>query len=148
MTNGRLRGVQAFLVVTVVGLSLIPGSGASAWPGDPDGTYGACGTTAFDVLAGTPSAAYAARLQSDGKVLVAGYSDDQGLVIRLASGRLDSAFGTMGRTRVPYSGTARFFAVTPTAAGGVVAVGGRTGGAVADSVIVRLRPNGTVTMFS
>ena len=144
MTHRRPRVVQVLVAVSMVGLGLSSGSEAGAWPGDPDGSYGACGTTGIDVMAGTSSAASAASTQADGKVLVAGYSNDRGLVMRLTAGHPDSAFGTGGRNRIRYPGTGRYFAVAPTVAGGAVAVGSHTDGAVTDSAVVRLRPNGTL----
>ena len=118
--------------------------GAMAWPGDPHGSFGACGTKAFDVVAGTPSGARAAALDSAGRVLIAGWADDHGLVMRLDGGELDSTFGTAGRTRVKLTGTTRYEAVAPTVVGGVIAAGRRTGSDGVDSTVLRLRPNGTL----
>ena len=101
-----------------------------------------CGTLGIDVVPGAPSAARAASLAADGKVLVAGYADDRGLVMRLNAGVADPTFGTLGRTRIGYAGVARYLAVAPTAAGGVVAAGSRTNGTAVDTTVVRLTPDG------
>ncbi len=124
--------------------AVAPTASVGAWPGDPDGTFGHCGQQALDVVAGEASSARAAALQSDGKVLVAGSAGDRGLVMRLNDGSYDPTFGTTGRTRIMVTGTARYFAVAPSAAGGAVAAGSRVNGSASDTMIVRLKANGTV----
>ncbi len=124
--------------------AVAPLTSAGAWPGDPDGTFGRCGHQVLDVVAGEASSARAAALQADGKVLVAGSAGDRGLVMRLIGSTYDATFGTAGRTRIMVTGTARYNAVAPTAAGGVVAAGGRVNGTATDTMIVRLKNNGTV----
>ena len=139
------RKPRVIPAVVTVGLlvSLMP-SRAGAWPGDLDGSFGACGVSRIDVLAGTPSVARAAALQSDGKVIVAGSSDDRGLVMRLDGGALDPTFGAAGRNRVRVSGFGRYFAIAPTSGGGAVVAGDRTAGSVVDTIVARVRPNGTL----
>ena len=99
------RMIPAAVTVGLL-VGLMPGT-AGAWPGDLDGSFGSCGISTIDVLPGTASTARAAAVQSDGKVVVAGSSDDRGLVMRLAGGALDPTFGAGGRNRVRVSGTGR-----------------------------------------
>lgn len=143
MTHRASRVVQVVVAVGVISLGLAP-VGAGAWPGDPDGSFGACGVSGLDVGAGTPSVAGAASLQTDGKVLLAGAADDRGLAMRLTDGHADPTFGTSGQTRVRFAGATRFVAVAPTAAGGAVLAGSRTDGTTVDTVVVKLRANGRV----
>lgn len=139
------RQPRVITAVVTVGLliGLMPGP-AGAWPGDLDGSFGACGVSPVDVLPGTASVARAAALQSDGKVVVAGSSDDRGLVMRLDGGALDPTFGVAGRNRVRVSGVGRYFAIAPTSGGGAVVAGDRTNGAVVDTIVARVRQNGTL----
>ncbi len=142
-THRRHRIIQGVLAVVVTSSGLVAASGAGAWPGDPDGSYGACGTKAIDALAAMPSAVRAMAATADGKVLGAGYAGDRGLVVRLTAGSTDAAFGTGGKAMFVYSGVARFAAVAATPSGGAVAAGRRTMNGAADTTIVRLRANGT-----
>ena len=136
------RVISAAVTVGLL-VGLMPGN-AGAWPGDLDGSFGACGVSRIDVLPGTASTARAATLQSDGKVVVAGSSDDRGLVMRLDGGVLDATFGVAGLTRVRVSGLARYFAVASTSGGGAVVAGDRTSGQVVDTIVARVRPNGSL----
>lgn len=144
VTHRRQRVLQSVLAVTIAAVGLVPASGVGAWPGDPNGRFGACGTLAIDVVPGAPSAARAASLAPDGKVLVAGYADDRGLVMRLDAGLADPTFGTLGRARIGYTGVGRYLAVAPTVAGGAVAAGSRTNGTAVDTAVARLTPNGAL----
>ncbi len=122
---------------------MAPGSGpAGAWPGDPDGAYGACGARTVDVVPGANSRARAAAPTTDGKVLVAGEAGTDALVMRLASGALDTTFGTSGRTLVSVTGNGRYDAVAMTFGGGALVGGRRVNGASTDSVVARLKSNG------
>lgn len=87
--------------------------------------------------------ARAVALQPDSKVLVAGAAGDRALVMRLNGSAYDATFGTAGRTLIRVDGTARFNAVVPSANGGAVGAGSRVNGAGTDTMIVRLRTNGT-----
>ncbi len=140
--NRQRRMIPAVVTVGLV-IGLLP-SIAGAWPGDLDGSFGECGVSRIDVLPGTASVARAAGLQSDGKVVVAGSSDDRGLVMRLDGGALDPTFGAGGRTRVRVTGRGRYFAIAPTSGGGAVLAGDRTDGSVVDTIVARVRPNGTL----
>ncbi len=138
---------QRRVIPTVMTVGLLIGlmpSNAGAWPGDLDGSFGACGVSRVDVLPGTASVARAAALQPDGKVVVAGSSDDRGLVMRFDAGALDPTFGVAGLTRVQVSGIGRYFAIAPRSGGGAVVAGDRTDGAVVDTIVARVRPNGTL----
>ncbi len=134
---------QSVLVVVVTMTGLVGASSAGAWPGDPDGSYSACGVKAIDALADMPSAVRAMAATADGKVLGAGYAGNRGLVLRFRAGSPDATFGNGGKVMPSYTGTARFYAVAVTPSGGAVAAGRRTTGAAADTAIVRLRANGT-----
>ena len=139
----RQRRMIPLAVTVGVLVSLMPAP-AGAWPGDLDGSFGACGVSRVDVLPGTASIARAAALQSDGKLVVAGSSDDRGLVMRFDGGALDPTFGVAGRNRVRVTGVGRYFAIAPTSGGGAVVAGDRTSGAVVDTIVARVRPNGTL----
>lgn len=143
VASRRRRLITSMAAAGLLAGGLIPAS-ARAWPGDPDPAFGACGAAVVDVLPGTMSAARAASLQADGAVLVAGDSGDRPTVMRLAAGKPDPTFGSAGAIRVRVTGTGRYVAVAPTGAGGAVAAGGRTDAAVADTIVTRVRPNGTL----
>ena len=139
----RQRRVISTAVTVGLLVGLIPGN-AGAWPGDLDGSFGACGVSRLDVLPGTASTARAAAVQSSGTVVVAGSSGDRGLIMRLNGGALDPTFGVDGRTRVRVSGLGRYFAIASTSGGGAVVAGDRTAGPVVDTIVARVRPNGTL----
>ncbi len=70
--------------------------------GSLDETFGINGKVSFDLQSGSDDRAYSVDLQSDGKIVLAGYSDNgsdrAGAVIRLNSnGILDDSFGTAGK---------------------------------------------------
>jgi uncharacterized delta-60 repeat protein len=76
-------------------------------------------------------------------VLAAGAVGGDGLVLRLASGAPDTAFGASGWTRIAYgTADARFDAVDANATSGAVAAGRRLTGAASDSIVVALKANG------
>jgi uncharacterized delta-60 repeat protein len=107
--------------------------------GSLDATFGSTGTTtvAFGSLANPLGGAVR---QSDGKIVIAGYTQDGEAVAvaRLdASGSLDAAFGAGGRATVDF-GTATFGnAVALAPNGRIVVAGQKTGGE--DFAVARLR---------
>ncbi len=115
---------------------------AGAWPGDPEGGYGACGVRTLDVEPGTTSRARAVTTTSDGKVLLAGEVGVDGLVARFSGGGFDPTFGASGRTTVGVTGNGRYDAVAATTGGGAVVGGRRVNGGSTDSIVARLKSNG------
>lgn len=70
--------------------------------GSLDTTFGTNGKVSYDLQAGSDDKAYSIDIQLDGKIVIAGYSDDgsdrAGAVIRLNSnGTLDNTFNTSGK---------------------------------------------------
>ncbi|WP_347069851.1 T9SS type A sorting domain-containing protein [Flavobacterium sp. WV_118_3] len=70
--------------------------------GSLDTTFGTNGKVSFDLQGGSDDRAYSMDLQMDGKIVIAGYSDNgsdrAGAVIRLnTNGTLDTTFGTGGK---------------------------------------------------
>lgn len=70
--------------------------------GSLDTTFGTGGIVTFDLQTGSDDVAYSLVIQSDGKIILAGYSDDgsnkNAALIRLnTDGTLDTSFGTSGK---------------------------------------------------
>ena len=70
--------------------------------GSLDSTFGTGGIVTNDVQTGSDDVVYSIAIQSDGKIILAGYSDDgsnkNAALIRLnANGTLDNTFGTSGK---------------------------------------------------
>jgi uncharacterized delta-60 repeat protein len=70
--------------------------------GTLDSTFGTAGIVTIDVQTGSDDVVYSTVIQSDGKILLAGYSDDgsnkNAAIVRLNStGTLDTTFGTSGK---------------------------------------------------
>ncbi len=70
--------------------------------GSLDSTFGTNGIVTNDVQTGSDDVVYSIAIQSDGKIILAGYSDDgsnkNAAIIRLnTSGTLDTSFGTSGK---------------------------------------------------
>ena len=70
--------------------------------GSLDTSFGTDGKVSYDLQAGSDDKAYSVDIQMDGKIVIAGYSDDgtdrAGAVIRLnANGTLDTSFNTSGK---------------------------------------------------
>ncbi len=76
-------------------------------------------------------------------MVASGESGDRGLVMRLSGGAADAAFGTAGSTRVQFATAGRFDAVASTDVGGAVAAGRRVVGNETDTVVTKLKANGT-----
>lgn len=70
--------------------------------GSLDNTFGTNGKVSYDLQAGSDDKAYSVDIQMDGKIVIAGYSDDgsdrAGAVIRLnTNGTLDNTFNSTGK---------------------------------------------------
>lgn len=70
--------------------------------GSLDNTFGTNGKVSYDLQSGSDDKAYSVDIQMDGKIVIAGYSDDgsdrAGAVIRLnTNGSLDNTFNTTGK---------------------------------------------------
>ena len=73
---------------------------------------------------GTFAQCYSMALQSDGKIVLGGFSDNNFAVLRLTSaGVLDTTYGTNGKTTTAFSSTAAIYSLTLLSGGGVFAVG-------------------------
>jgi uncharacterized delta-60 repeat protein len=69
--------------------------------GSLDGTFGTSGTVTTDVQVGSDDVAYCLAIQADGKIILAGYSDngtnkDAALVRYNTDGSIDTTFGNNG----------------------------------------------------
>ncbi len=135
-------GLLAAGLVTTVGL----GAGtATAWPGDPDGSWGSCGLQAVTVTKGVESGATSVVLDASSNYMVGGRVGPRALIARfLTDGTFDPSFGSDGRATVESGTAARFDAVARQMDGKVLAVGSRTSAGGTDSVIVRMTAAGVV----
>ncbi|MFN6994739.1 MAG: DUF4347 domain-containing protein, partial [Aquincola tertiaricarbonis] len=89
-------------------------------------------------------AAYAVTVQSDGKVLLAGDSSSQGLLLRYnADGTLDTGFGSGGHTQVMVGSTTYLAQVRVQADGGI-AVSGHASSGKSVALVARLLANGSI----
>jgi uncharacterized delta-60 repeat protein len=132
----------AALAVGVV--AALGGAGrASAWPGDPDGTFASCGQKSIDITAGDPSEATGVLMDADGSAVVVGWVGTRGLVARFTpTGTLDDAFATGGKKTIALGSDTELDALTRQADGKIVAVGSRASGASVDSLIARVTSAG------
>lgn len=110
-----------------------------AAPGDLDASFGTGGKVTTAVGIGR-DLAQAVALQTDGKIIVAGYAQNDFAVVRYnADGTLDSGFGNGGKVLTPVGmGVDEAYAVALQADGKIV-VAGRAG---ADFAVVRYLSNG------
>ena len=93
--------------------------------GSPDGTFGTGGkaTTAFG---STSAVAHAVAVQSDDKIVAAGYSDDDFALARYnADGSPDNSFDSDGQLTANFGGNDRAYAVSVQSDGKIVAAGHR-----------------------
>ena len=92
--------------------------------GSPDGLFGPGGTVVTEFATGSADA-YAAALQSDGKIVAVGRSGPDFALARYnTGGSLDSSFGTGGRVTTDFAGAADVaYAVVIQADGKIVAGG-------------------------
>lgn len=78
--------------------------------GSLDTSFGTNGIVTTDVQLGSDDVAYSLALQADGKIILAGYSDDgsqkkAALVRYNTNGSLDTTFGTSGKVLTGFDGT-------------------------------------------
>lgn len=95
--------------------------------GSLDSTFGTNGKVTTDIDGGSQDKLYALTLQSDGEIVVAGFSSTSGFaVVRYnTNGSLDSTFGTGGKVTTSFgSGTAVGFSLGIQADGKIVVSGG------------------------
>jgi uncharacterized delta-60 repeat protein len=87
--------------VALSAVGLFCGIAAALAPGDFDGSFGSGGTVVLGV-AGMGWNGTSASVQTDGKVLAAGWAGAKGLVVRLsgADGSLDPSFGSGGEAAI------------------------------------------------
>jgi uncharacterized delta-60 repeat protein len=112
--------------------------------GSPDTTFGPGGKSIVDFLGDDEGNAVA--LQRDGKILVAGWSDDNFAVARLQpNGLLDSTFGTGGKSIVDFGGIDRGYAVALQPDGRIVVAGTSNANGTSDFAVARLEgdPSGS-----
>ena len=132
-TNGTAAGgvaIQSDGKVVMSGYASLSGEGRVVVArlnadGSPDSSFGTSGIVTTDVNAGENDIGHRVAIQSDGKIVVAGFSATQQFVARYdTNGDLDSSFGKGGiaRTTVPGSSTrGRSIAIQPD---GKIVVGG------------------------
>ena len=121
--------------------------------GTLDTSFGTNGIATFDLQGGSDDVVYAMAIQSDGNILLAGYSDDgsnkNAAIIRITSnGTLDTTFGTAGKVYTEFiSGRADEIKVIKIhALTGNLIVGGTSSATSTNSqgVIARYTSNGVL----
>ncbi|MFZ4765898.1 MAG: choice-of-anchor D domain-containing protein, partial [Roseimicrobium sp.] len=124
--------------------------GTGTGPGQLDRAFGTLGRVTTD-LNGADERGRALALQSDGKALVAGYTDNGTnsnfvLVRYLADGSLDASFGVNGKvsTDLGNGSLDQASAVAVQADGKIVAAGFAQGGSNEDVALVRYLSDGTL----
>ncbi|HEX9990429.1 MAG TPA: S-layer homology domain-containing protein [Chloroflexia bacterium] len=129
----KIRWVLSYLVAPLIALMvLIPlhPSEVYAAPGELDPTFGDGGKVITDLSTRAGSESYALAVQSDGKLVLAGYADDTyedlsfGLIRLNADGSPDVTFGNDGRVATSFGpGEDRAEAVAIQSDGKIVAAG-------------------------
>jgi uncharacterized delta-60 repeat protein len=115
--------------------------------GTPDGTFGTNGIVIYHSVYSKEANTLA--LQSDGKIVVAGYgfngSDNDFTLVRFSSaGVLDNTFGTNGAVLTPVgSGNDQVYSITIQSDGKILAGGESARGSLSDFAIARYNKNGT-----
>jgi len=142
--NSRCLARLLGTVVTTVALSLT----AFAAPAELDSSFGANGrvTTDFD---GRNDVGTSLAVQSDGKIVVAGYSfngsnDDVALVRYHADGTLDDSFGTGGRVTTDIGGSDDGAYSVAVQSDGKIVVTGYVSGSNLDIGLVRYHADGSL----
>lgn len=131
-------GVAALTLALAIVATPFGGSVSAADEGSLDTTFDADGIVRIDVGSGTTDALHAVAIDSAGRIVAAGTSGTNGVVIRLlADGSLDTTFNTTGITSIT-NFDARDVAITSD--GRIVAVGTSNG----DVRVVRLQSNGAL----
>ncbi len=144
MFLNRVGIIASATCLLVVGLPSL----ATAAPGAVDQSFGIDGSATVNFSPTFNSYATAIARQSDGKLLVAGWTRDfptQFAVARLTSnGQTDTSFSQDGKIKLRYKSqniTATSITTDPK---NRILVGGYTNGSNSRFLIVRLKPNGTL----
>ncbi len=117
--------------------------------GSLDTTFGGVGSVITDINGSLEDYAKAVAIGSDGKIIVAGFSDngsrkDIALVRYLPNGTLDTAFGNGGKIHhITYGGTSEGWAVALQSDGKIVVAGTKDDGTYYNMVAVRFLADGT-----
>ncbi|MCD9187002.1 MAG: FG-GAP-like repeat-containing protein [Pyrinomonadaceae bacterium] len=124
------------------------GIAVSAAPGDLDPSFGSAGKVTTPVGNGRDFA-QAVAVQSDGKLIVVGYAQNDFALVRYnPNGSLDTSFGTGGNGKVLTaigSGTQdEAYAVAVQSDGGIIVAGFTINGGTRDFAVVRYLTNGTL----
>ena len=127
-------------------LLLLPAAGR-ANPGDLDPTFGIGGKVTTGI--GTDDYGYAVAIQADGKLVVAGETNnginyDVALVRYNANGTLDATFGTGGKVTTAIGTLDYAYALAVRPDGKLVAAGETFNGSTADFALARYNANGTL----
>ena len=134
-------------VMLCAALLLLPAAGR-ANPGDLDPTFGIGGKVTTGI--GTDDYGYAVAIQADGKLVVAGETNnginyDFALVRYNANGTLDATFGTGGKvTTAVGTSDGAAYALAIQADGKLVVAGATNNGINYDVALVRYNANGTL----
>lgn len=121
--------------------------------GDLDSSFGTNGIVQSDLQTGSDDAAFGIDLQSDGKIVLAGYSDNgsnkNAAIVRYKSnGKVDSSFGTNGIVLSDYDNGKQdeLMVVKVHALSGKIIVGGSSiiSSTVSKPVVARYLSNGTI----
>ncbi len=116
--------------------------------GNLDASFGSVGKVVTDFGSGTVDQGYSVTVQADGKIVVAGYSDNGGfgnfaLTRYLGDGNLDVTFGATGKV-VTDLGSSIGYGVATQADGKIVVAGYSSDGVSADFALTRYNTNGSL----
>jgi uncharacterized delta-60 repeat protein len=124
--------------------------------GSLDSTFGASGKVTTDLF-GQVDAAYAAALQPDGRIVLAGFSGivagfgsggedavDFALVRYNSDGSLDKSFGSGGKVVTDFGNNEAIYAVGVQSGGRIVAAGAAGFGDTSDFALARYNPDGSL----
>ena len=144
--SGSVRKIP-FLALGVIALLALFVHSVAAAPGNLDPTFGTGGkvTTSLGSLG---SGGYSVAVQTDGKIVVAGYSFgsnyDFALVRYTASGALDAGFGTGGKVITPIGSNDTGYSVALQSDGKIVVFGKSSNGSNYGSALVRYTASGAL----
>ncbi len=117
---------------------------AGAWTGDPDGSFGRCGSERVDITKRQTGEATSVVLDG-GRYVVGGSVGTRALVTRFTSaGALDRAYGAGGMRAFALGDDATVTALARQSDGKVVAAGTRTAHGSVDSMVARLTTHGAL----
>lgn len=115
--------------------------------GSLDGTFGSGGTVVTD-FGGDSDTGNSVSMQSDGKIVVAGWSINSGLGFALAryenNGILDNTFGSGGKVITAIGGSSQGNSVVIQSDGKIVVAGDNNNGVNRDFVLVRYNIDGSL----